>query len=133
EETTSWFRAWTGNDKADGTSFRVFGQDGAGGCSAFWIIHPDKGLLEQPIVFLSSEGNTGVVAVNFDAYLWLLASGVGPFEAVVFGASDGSPNEKFAEFAQEHSSSEPMNARDVLDQARTRYPDFTAQIEALCL
>ncbi|WP_235032374.1 hypothetical protein [Actinacidiphila yanglinensis] len=30
EETTDWFRAWTGNSELDGASCRVFGQDGSG-------------------------------------------------------------------------------------------------------
>lgn len=132
EETTSWFRAWTGNGAADGSSFRVFGQDGTGGYAAFWITQPDKNLLGQPIVFLGSEGETGVVASDFDAYLWLLASGIGPYEAVAYPDSDGTPNEQFLAFARENSSLEPIEAKTVLEQARGKYPDFADQIDSLC-
>ncbi|MEU3557178.1 SMI1/KNR4 family protein [Streptomyces fragilis] len=38
EETTQWFRAWTGNDDVDGDMFRVFGQQGAGGLVALWLV-----------------------------------------------------------------------------------------------
>nr|WP_251691914.1 hypothetical protein [Streptomyces sp. CHD11] len=31
DETTEWFRAWTGNGELNGDAFRVFGQDGTGG------------------------------------------------------------------------------------------------------
>lgn len=132
EETASWFQAWTGNDAADGSSFRVFGQDGTGGYAAFWITQPDKDLLSQPIVFMGSEGETGVVASDFHAYLWLLASGIGPYEAVAYPDLDRAPNAQCLAFARENSSLEPMEAKAVLEQARTKYPDFANQIESLC-
>jgi hypothetical protein len=132
EETTSWFRAWTGNDAADGSCFRVFGQDGTGGYAAFWITQPDKNILEQPIVFLGSEGQKGVVALDFDSYLWLLASGVGPYEAVTNSMADGSVHDPFLTFARDNSSVAQMGARMVVEQARSKYPDFTALIGALC-
>jgi len=132
EETTDWFRAWTGNETADGSCFRVFGQDGTGGYAAFWIIHPDRHLLEQPIVFLGSEGEKDVVASDFDSYLWLLASGIGPYEAGANPIADGSPHKQFLAFAREHSSTEPMGSRTVLEQARSKHPDFPDLIDSLC-
>jgi hypothetical protein len=86
EETASWFRSWTGNEDVDGLEFRVFGQDGTGGAAAFWLTRAGKELAEQPIVFLGSEGEVGVVACNLADYLWLLAGGLGPCEAVFGGA-----------------------------------------------
>lgn len=132
EDTTSWFRAWTGNENADGSCFRVFGQDGTGGYAAFWITDPDRHILEQPIVFLGSEGENGVVASNFDSYLWLLASGIGPYEAVTYPIADGAENEQFQAFARENSSLEQMGARTVLEQARSKHPDFPDLIDSLC-
>jgi len=132
EETTSWFRAWTGNETADGSCFRVFGQDGTGGYAAFWITHRDRHILEQPIVFLGSEGEKGVVASNFDSYLWLLASGIGPYEAVAYPIADGAANEQFVAFARENSSLEQMGGRAVLEQARNEHPDFPELIDSLC-
>lgn len=132
EETTDWFRAWTGNETADGSCFRVFGQDGTGGYAAFWISHPDSNILKQPIVFLGSEGEKGVVASDFDSYLWLLASGIGPYEAVAYPITDGSTHEQFQAFARENSSVGQMGARTVLEQAQSKHPDFPELIDSLC-
>ncbi|WP_143133295.1 hypothetical protein [Pseudoduganella namucuonensis] len=81
EETAEWFQAWTGNPNADGSRFRVFGQDGSGGYTAFWIVRTCPDLLEQPIVFLGAEGETAIVARNFYDYLSFLAAGLGSYEA----------------------------------------------------
>ncbi|MDJ0345135.1 hypothetical protein QMK19_31840 [Streptomyces sp. H10-C2] len=62
----------------NGDSFRVFGQDGTGGYAAFWLVRPGRSLVEQPVVFLGSEGDVGVVARDLAGYLWLLAEGFGP-------------------------------------------------------
>lgn len=132
EETTLWFQAWTGNELADGRCFRAFGQDGTGGYVAFWIAHPDKTLLDQPIVFLGSEGQTGVVASNLGSYLWLLASGVGPYEAVAYPISEGKLNETFLAFAEKHSPVARMDAKTILEQAKNNYPNFTGWIKSLC-
>ena len=59
-----------------------FGQDGSGGYVAFWLIRLGEDLLRQPIVYFGSEGEIGVVAANFSDYLWLLAGGIGPVEAI---------------------------------------------------
>jgi hypothetical protein len=132
EETSAWFQAWTGNNAADGSCFRVFGQDGTGGYAAFWITHPEKQLLEQPIVFLGSEGEKVIVACNFDSYLWLLASGIGPYEAVAYPDTDGSPHEQFSAFARENSTLEQMEGWAVLEKAQSKYPDFAELMDSLC-
>ncbi len=132
DDTTRWFRAWTGNENVDGSCFRVFGQDGTGGYAAFWITHPDNHILEQPIVFLGSEGEKGVVASDFDSFLWLLASAIGPYEAAAHPVSDGAVNEQFLAFARENSSVEQIGARRVLEQARSKYPNFPGLIDSLC-
>lgn len=74
----------------DGVCFRVFGQDGTGGYAAFWLVREGRGLVEQPVVFLGSEGETGVIARDLADFLWLLAGGVGPWEAAAgYGAEEG--------------------------------------------
>ena len=133
EETNSWFQAWTGNETADGSCFRVFGQDGTGGYAAFWITFPDKFILEQPIVFFGSEGEKGVIASDFDSYLWLLASGIGPYEAAAYPPTDESPHEQFLAFAQENSSVEQIGSRSVLEEARRNHPSFQDLIDSNCL
>jgi hypothetical protein len=56
-----------------GDDFRVFGQNGAGGYAAFWLVRHDEDLADQPIVFLGSEGETAVVARDLPDVLRLLA------------------------------------------------------------
>lgn len=130
-ETTTWLRAWTGNDSADGSSLRIFGHDGTGGYAGFWLINSDKSILEQPIVFLGSEGEAGVIASSFDSYLWLLAHGVGPYEAVAYPDSDGSPNEPFLVFAERNSSIGQTEVKKILEQAKMDYPTFPNWIDSL--
>src|ERR1700756_5735842 len=77
-ETRAWFQAWTGNSEVDGAEFRVFGQDGSGGYAAIWTVREDSELLDQPVVFLGSEGEAGVVASSVNDLFWLLAGGLGP-------------------------------------------------------
>ncbi|GAA2632193.1 SMI1/KNR4 family protein [Paractinoplanes durhamensis] len=86
-ETAEWWRAWTGNRGLKVAPFRVFGRDGTGGMLAFWTRDPTAAVETRPIVFLGSEGETGVIAQNLSDYLWLLASGVGPLEPI-FGQEE---------------------------------------------
>jgi hypothetical protein len=131
-ETAKWFNAWTGNAEANGAEFRVFGQDGSGGYAAFWLVAPARTVLEQPVVFLGSEGEKGVVAVNFDDYLWLLASGIGPYEAVAYPGLNGKPNVSFKRFAQQHSSVAALLPPQIVAKASSAYPGFPSWIESLC-
>lgn len=130
KENADWIRAWTGNKTLDGAEYRVFGQDGTGGYAAFWLVRKDKQLLEQPIVFFGSEGEVGVVARNFDDYLWILAGGQGPLE-VVEGYSR-EPNAAFTAFAEQHAPKAKKSAKDAIAEARKEFPDFEKNIRALC-
>ncbi|MER5781353.1 SMI1/KNR4 family protein [Streptomyces mobaraensis] len=134
EETTAWFRAWTGNREVTGDAFRVFGQDGTGGLTAAWLVRPAAPLTAQPIVHLGSEGEMGVVARDLSAFLWLLADGFGPYEAV-------DPRERTrparrvpqlvalaARFAPEGRQS----AKTVMDEAAREFPGFEDEIQRLC-
>lgn len=132
EENASWFRAWTGNSSVDGAQFRVFGQDGTGGYAAFWIALPGEVLEKQPVVFLGSEGERGVIAVNLDEYLWLLAAGVGPCEAVADPELGRKSNAQFTKFAQENSKTAPLSAAEVTARASAAYPEFSKHIDSLC-
>ncbi|MFE2072066.1 hypothetical protein [Streptomyces misionensis] len=51
DETTEWFRAWTGNGELNSDDFRVFGQDGTGGYAVLWLVREGRELVEQPVVF----------------------------------------------------------------------------------
>ncbi|MEN9865617.1 MAG: hypothetical protein RL748_1207 [Pseudomonadota bacterium] len=132
EENADWIKAWTGNASIDGSQFRIFGQDGTGGYAALWLTNPEKVLEEQPVVFLGSEGETGVVAGNLDEYLWLLAAGIGPMEAVEYPGQDREPNPQFTEFARMNSKVAAMNGAEVIARANAAYPSFSQYIRSLC-
>ncbi len=132
DDNAVWLRAWTGNERVTGAEYRVFGQDGTGGYAALWLVRPGADLLDQPIVFFGSEGELSVVASRFADYLWLLAAGVGPYEATCYGA-DGAraPQPELAAFAEQHGGA-PRLPGEVLAAARAEFPDFEANIRALC-
>lgn len=133
QENTEWIRAWTGNEELTGSEYRIFGQDGTGGLVAIWVTRPDVGLLEQPVVFFGSEGEVGVVAYDFADYLWLLAAGIGPMEAVEYGADgDAKPNASLMTLAQENAAAAKKTAAEVLERARNAYPTFSDDFMALC-
>ncbi|WP_411093243.1 SMI1/KNR4 family protein [Streptomyces sp. 049-1] len=134
EETTDWFRAWTGNGELDGDSFRVFGQDGTGGYAAFWLVRPHRPLDDQPVVFLGSEGETGVVARDLGAFLWLLAGGYGPWEAATSYEPDWTPrpNQELAAVAERFAADCKQSAAVVVEQATREFPDFDDTIMELC-
>jgi len=132
KETSNWFKAWTGNKDVNGAEFRIFGQDGSGGYAAFWLIEPSESLLEQPVVFLGSEGELGVVAINFEHYLWLLASGIGPYEAIAYPGIKREPIDAFQNFAKEHSHIDPLQPEEVSATAKSAYPGFAEKIRSLC-
>ncbi|MGI5517802.1 SMI1/KNR4 family protein [Streptomyces sp. CA-106131] len=136
DATTDWFRAWTGNSGLDGDAFRVFGQDGTGGCAAFWLVHPGRELVKQPVVFLGSEGETGVVARDLGAFLWLLADGFGPWEAATAHEPepDWAPqtNEELAAIAQQYAPGCRASAPAIIAQAAQEFPDFDDTVMGLC-
>ena len=132
-ETTEWWRAWTGNATVDGAQFRIFGQDGTGGMAGFWCVREDEPLSHQPVVFLGSEGETGVVARDLAAYLWLLAGGFGPYEAAMYPqhGHDPIPDVRLTGVAQRYASAR-QSAADVIGAARDEFPDFTKMIAGVC-
>jgi hypothetical protein len=132
EENDSWFKAWTGNPAVDGAEFRVFGQDGTGGYAALWLTQPAKDLEHQPVVFLGSEGERGVVAVNLHEYLWLLAGGVGPYEAVGNPGLVLEPKPQIIDFARSRSKVAELSASEVLTRAQSAYPTFSQYIDSKC-
>ena len=132
EQSNAWFKAWTGNDSADGSSFRIFGQDGTGGYAGFWITDTDRSLLDQSVVFLGSEGEAGVIASSFDDYLWLLAHGVGPYEAVAYPDLETDTNEQFLAFAERHSAKGRTESKKIIEQAKLNHPTFPSWLDSLC-
>ncbi|MEV7401558.1 SMI1/KNR4 family protein [Streptomyces sp. NPDC091267] len=136
DETTHWLRSWTGNSDLSGDDFRMFGMDGTGGSAAFWLVRQGRPLVEQPVVFLGSEGETGVVARSQGAFLWLLADGFGPLEAAT---SDGpepgwapQANRDLAAVAEEFAPGHRESATAVMEQAAREFPDFDDTIMRIC-
>jgi hypothetical protein len=129
EETREWIHAWTGNSALDGKEYRIFGQDGTGGYAMFWCVRSDATLQDQPIVFFSSEGETGVVASSFADFLWLLAGGLGPCEIVVRGKQSRSPRPELTAFATTHAAANQALPSEILAKARAEFPNFGEDIE----
>jgi hypothetical protein len=123
-DATDWFRGWTGNPEADADQFRVFGQTASGGYVAFWLVRDEAPLPEQPIVFLGPEGETGVVACDLSSFLWLIADGSGPYEAVEHPLRRSQPHPEFTAIAEKHAAGKRMTAREVVAAARDEFPDF---------
>ncbi|MFE7167961.1 SMI1/KNR4 family protein [Streptomyces sp. NPDC057616] len=132
EETTDWLRHWTGNHDLDGAAYLVFGQDGSGGHAALWQVRPGRPPAEQPVVFLGSEGERGVVAGNLSDFLWVLADGVGPLEVVEFAQFEGRPDPALAALAERHATTPRRTAREIVAEAQAEFPAFSDDIDALC-
>ncbi|MEV7011211.1 SMI1/KNR4 family protein [Streptosporangium sp. NPDC051022] len=132
EETASWIRAWTGNDDLSGDDFRVFGQDGTGGYTAFWLVRPGAPLPDQPVVFLGSEGEIAVVARNLADYLWLLANGIGPSEVANHSEYPARPNPTLLPLAERFAPGRDRSPAAVITAAAEEFPDFEQTINDLC-
>jgi len=122
----------------NGDAFRVFGQDGTGGNAAFWLVRPGRELAEQPVVLLGSEGETGVVARDLGALLWLLADGFGPWEAATSYEPEPEPDRApqahraLAAIAEQFAPDRRASAAAVIAQATQEAPDFDDTIMRLC-
>ncbi|MEF9905547.1 SMI1/KNR4 family protein [Streptomyces sp. P9-A2] len=132
EETTDRLRQWTGNPELDGDAYRLFGQDGTGGLAALWYGRSGRPLAEQPVVFMSSEGECGVVAGNLSDFLWMLADGYGPLEAVLFGVDASRPDAALTALAERHATTPRRPAHAIIAEARAEFPTFAEDIAALC-
>jgi hypothetical protein len=133
EETTDWLRHWTGNHELDGDAYRVFGQDGTGGLAALWCVRPGRPLAEQPVVFLGSEGERGVVAANLSDFLWVLADGLGPMEVVEHGRPyEARQNTALAELAERHATTPRRAAEEIIADAQAEFASFSEDVDQLC-
>jgi predicted dehydrogenase len=132
EDTRSWIQAWTGNKELSGEEYLVFGQDGSGGYAAVWCVREDKGLLDQPIVFFGSEGELGIIAENFSSFLWLLAGGFGPYEAIAYPGENREANATLAAFAHRYANSAPISPNEVLAKAHREFPTFEDDVRSSC-
>ncbi|MGV9626065.1 SMI1/KNR4 family protein [Streptomyces sp. NPDC003487] len=134
EDTTAWLRLWTGNPEADGSAFRVFGKDGAGGLAAIWTVRPGLPPDGRPVVFLGSEGECGLVAGNLSDLLWVLADGFGPREAARYEDEERTarPHAAFTAIAERFATTPRRPAREIVLGARAEFPSFEEDLDALC-
>lgn len=132
EETTDWLRQWTGNPELDGDAYRIFGQDGTGGLAALWHARPGRPLTEQPVIFLGSEGERAVVAGKLSDFLWMLADGCGPLEAVPDEDRELRPDAALTALAERHATTLRRPTRDIIAEARAEFPTFDEDIDELC-
>lgn len=132
ERTAWWFRLWTGNPAVDGSEFRFFGSTGAGDYAGFWLARPGAPVTGQPVVYLGSEGQTGVVARDLGDLLWLFAAGYGPAEAVEDHDGILEPSEAFRVIAERHAPGREQPAGQILAAAHAEFPHFADYIDGLC-
>ncbi|MFJ9371183.1 hypothetical protein ACIRRA_43210 [Nocardia sp. NPDC101769] len=132
ERTAWWFRLWTGNDEVDGAEFRFFGSTGAGDYAGCWLVRPDMPLAAQPIVYVGSEGETGMIARDLGDLLWIFANGSGPAEAFGQPTIDTAPNDEFRAIAERHAPGRNRSTAQIVADARSEYPGFSAFIDSLC-
>ncbi|MFF5970218.1 SMI1/KNR4 family protein [Streptomyces sp. NPDC012769] len=133
EETTEWIRAWTGNQELDGDAFLPFGMDGTGGQVAFRRVRPGRPLVEQPVVFLGSEGEAVVLSQDLTGFLWLLADGYGPTDFVWSERRPPRPSADLAAVAEAHGgAASRRSAAEVVKAAAAEFPDFEDEIFEMC-
>ncbi|MEU9374491.1 SMI1/KNR4 family protein [Streptomyces sp. NPDC048255] len=132
EETTDWLRHWTANHELDGDAYRVFGQDGSGGLAAVWCVRAGRPLAEQPVVFLGSEGECGVVAGDLSGFLWVLADGFGPREAALHAEREARPDAALTAIAERHATTPRRPAREIITEAQAEFATFEDDLFELC-
>ena len=131
-ETNTWFRTWTRNEAPGPAPYRLFGSDSQGGHAGFWLVRPATPVIGQPIVYFGAERRVGVVARSFSDYLWLLAGGVGPTEAILDRPPRPAANKIFSAFAKKHAQGGKKPRREILAAAQARFPTFQSETLALC-
>ncbi|MFJ4121960.1 SMI1/KNR4 family protein [[Kitasatospora] papulosa] len=132
EWTTDLFRSWTGNKEIDGDAYLPFGRDGSGGQAMIWRARPGHPLADQPIVFLGSEGECGVVAGNLSDFLWVLADGYGPAEAALADEFESEPEETLTRIAERRATTPRRTAAEIVTETRAEFPAFKDDIHAMC-
>ena len=133
DEVQEWLASWTGNPLAEGRLFFPFAQDGTGGYAALWRHDSGADIEALPVVFLGSEGERGVVAASLEDFVWLLASGLGPMEAVSdFPPAAPEHARPIREFAAAECPDAERAAEGILRDAAERFPDFSDVIDAMC-
>lgn len=132
EQTAWWLRLWTGNDDVDGKQFRFFGTSAAGDYAGFWLARPDVPLTEQPVVYVGSEGERGVIARNVGDLLWIFANGSGPVEAFRDPEWETQHIEEVRAIAERHAPGKSLSTAEIVAAAQEEFPEFPDLIDAMC-
>ncbi|MBW8485124.1 SMI1/KNR4 family protein [Actinomadura parmotrematis] len=127
--TAWWFRLWTGNPEVDGAQFRFFGTTGAGDYVGFWLVRPGAALVEQPVVYIGSEGERDVIAKDLGDLLWVFAAGLGPAEVEEGGSAE--PHAGFRAIAERYAPGRERSPEAIVAAAREEFPGFHEHIAAL--
>ncbi|QKG24511.1 SMI1/KNR4 family protein [Actinomadura verrucosospora] len=130
--TARWFRLWTGNPEVDGAEFRFFGTTGAGDYTGFWLVRPGAPVVEQPVVYIGSEGDRDVVARDLGDLLWIFAAGLGPAEALEDPDDPAEPNDAFRAIAERHAPGRERSPAEIVGAAQAEFPRFSELIAAMC-
>lgn len=130
--TAWWYRRWTANPEADGGEFRFFGSTGSGDYAGFWLVRPGSPVTAQPVVYLGSEGQRGVIARDLGDLLWLFAAGYGPAEAVGDSDTITAPSDAFRAVAQRHAPGRERPPAQIVSAAQAEFPHFSDYIDAQC-
>ena len=134
DRTAWWYRLWTGNEHTDGSEFRFFGTSGAGDYTGFWLVRPAVAIEQQPIIYLGSEGQRGLIARDMADLLWLFAAGYGPKEALegVDELWSAQPTGQFRAIAVRHAPGRELPPLQIVEAAATEFPHFSEYIDAQC-
>lgn len=120
------FKTFSKNPEAE-LELRQLGMDGAGGLVAFWLVY-ERPLLEQPVVFISAEGEVKPVAKDLVDFLELLALGHGPAGGSVERAVPG-----VKAVLDEFYPDRPARTLAAIQKSRQAYRDITERWQELCL
>ncbi|KAL2864092.1 uncharacterized protein BJX67DRAFT_228628 [Aspergillus lucknowensis] len=132
DETAEWFRGWTGNSNVDGSQFRFFGSTGGGDYAGFWLVRPDAGIVKQPVVYIGSEGDVGVIARDLGDLLWLFANGSAPAEAFDDPGRRTQPSEALRAIAEQYAPGKSRPTMEIVAAAREEFPNFSEVVDAMC-
>lgn len=85
---------------------------------------PDELTVVAAIGFDYAEGEIGVVARDLADYLWLLADGFGPYEAVQHPDRASQPNADLRQIAEQYAPERKRSAHEVIAAAQAAFPHF---------
>ncbi|MBR7839958.1 hypothetical protein KDL01_42385, partial [Actinospica durhamensis] len=108
--------------------------------AGFWLVRPGVPVEAQPVVYVGSEGERGVIARDLGDLLWLFALGVGPREAFSASSSrdsrgslDAQPSAEFRELALRYApAGESLDVSGIVEAAGAEFPGFDDYLESLC-